>query len=55
VPKLRRALVVIAVIFVIYAVIKDPTQSANVTDNIWDFIKDSITAIATFFDTLLSS
>jgi hypothetical protein len=55
VPRVRRALLVIAVIFVIYAVINDPTQSASVTGNAWDHIKNGISAVGTFFDTLISS
>ncbi len=54
-PKVRRALLVLAVIFIIYAVINDPTQSANVTGNAWDHIKDALSSIGTFFNTLLSS
>jgi hypothetical protein len=55
VTRFRRALVVILVIFVIYAVINDPTQSANVTGNAWDKIKDAISSIGTFFQTLIDS
>lgn len=54
-PRVRRALLVILVIFVIYAVINDPTQSAGVTGNAWDQIKSGVSSIGTFFDTLLSS
>jgi hypothetical protein len=53
VTRVRRALLVIAVIFIIYAVINDPTQSASVTNNAWEHIKSAISAIGTFFDTLL--
>jgi hypothetical protein len=45
---------VLLVIFVIYAVINDPTQSANVTGNAWGRIEDAISSIGTFFDALLS-
>jgi len=55
VTRFRRALVVLLVIFVIYAVINDPTQSASVTGNAWDRIKDAISSIGTFFDTLINS
>ena len=54
-PRVRRALLVIAVVFVIYAVINDPTQSADVTGNAWDHIKDAISSVGTFFDSLLAS
>jgi hypothetical protein len=55
VPKVRRALLVILVIFVIYAVINDPTQSASVTSNAWDRIKEGAGSIGTFFDALIKS
>ena len=53
--RTRRALVVILVIFLIYAVINDPRQSANFTGDLWDRIKDAADAIGTFFDELLSN
>lgn len=54
-PKVRRALLAILIIFIIYAVLNDPTQSANVTGNAWDQIKDGVGAIGTFFNTLIAS
>jgi hypothetical protein len=50
----RRALLILLVIFIIYAVVNDPTQAGNFTANLWDRIKDGISAIGTFFDALLS-
>jgi hypothetical protein len=55
VPKVRRALLALLIIFIIYAILNDPTQSASVTGNAWDQIKDGFSAIGTFFDTLISS
>jgi hypothetical protein len=55
VARVRKGLLVILVIFVIYAVINDPTQSANVTGNAWDQIKSGLHSVGTFFDTLLSN
>ena len=54
-PRVRRALLVILIIFIIYAVINDPTQSASITGNAWDRIKDGASSIGTFFDTLIAS
>lgn len=54
-PRVRRALLALLIIFVIYAVLNDPTQSASVTGNAWDQIKDGVSAVGTFFDTLISS
>ena len=50
----RRALLILLVIFIIYAVINDPTEAANFTANIWGRIEDGLSAIGTFFDDLLS-
>jgi hypothetical protein len=55
VPKLRRALLALLIIFIIYAILNDPTQSASITSNAWDQIKDGLSAIGTFFDTLINS
>ena len=54
-PKVRRALLALLVIFIIYAILNDPTQSASVTGNAWDQIKDGFSAVGTFFDTLIES
>ena len=51
---LRKALIALVVIFLVYAVINSPTQSGQVTANVWGDIKDGISAVGTFFDTLLS-
>lgn len=50
----RRALLILVVVFIVYAVIKDPTQAANATSNIWDYVKSALSAVGTFFDSLLS-
>jgi hypothetical protein len=51
---LRKVLIALVVIFLVYAVINSPTQSGQVTANVWGDIKDGISAVGTFFDTLLS-
>lgn len=45
----------ILIFFIIYAILKDPTQSASVTGSAWDQIKDGFSAVGTFFDVLISS
>ena len=50
----RKVLIALVVIFLVYAVINSPTQSGQVTANIWGDIKDGLSAVGTFFDTLLS-
>jgi hypothetical protein len=53
--KGRKTVLAIVIIFIIYAVLNSPTQSASVTGNAWDQIKDGFSAVGTFFDTLISS
>ncbi len=50
----QRALLILLVVFIIYAVVNDPTQSADFTANIWDHVKDGLSSIGTFFDALLN-
>jgi hypothetical protein len=54
-PLWRRVVLVIVVAFIIYAVINDPTGSANVTSEAWGHIKNGISSIGTFFDDLINS
>ncbi len=53
--RVRRALLVILIVFLIYAVLNDPTQSAGVVGNAWDEIKGGIGSIGEFFDALMAS
>ena len=53
--RVRRAILAIVIIFIIYAVMTDPTQSADKTGSIWDFLKNGIENIGTFFDSLLNN
>jgi len=55
VDKLKKPLVVLMVVFIIYAVINDPNQAAKVTGNAWDYVKGGVASVTTFFDELLKS
>jgi hypothetical protein len=52
--KVRTAIVALLIIFAIYAVIQDPTESANRVGIVWDWIKAAVNSIFTFFDALLT-
>ena len=52
--RTRRALVAILVIFLIYAILNDPGQSASFTGGLWDHLKNWVSNIWTFFDDLLA-
>ena len=51
----RKAIMVIAVAFLVYAVFTAPGQSANAVDNIWNVLKDGFDSVTTFFDALLNN
>ena len=53
--RTRRALVVILVVFLIYAVVNDPRQSGNFVGDLWNWTKDAADSIGTFFDSVLNS
>lgn len=52
-PLWKRALLALVIVFIIYAVLNDPTGSASVTGNAWDQVKDGFSAVGIFFDTLI--
>jgi hypothetical protein len=43
----------IVIVFIIYAVLHDPSDSAGTTETVWNHIKDGLSAVGTFFDELL--
>lgn len=51
--KTKQAIILIVVVFVVYAVVNDPNGSANVVNNAWDTIKDGLSGVGDFFDALL--
>ncbi len=51
--RARKIIGVVVLIFVIYAVLNSPEQSANVVKDAFGQIEDGIRAIGRFFDTLL--
>ncbi len=54
-PTFRQALGALIVIFIVYAILTSPAESANVTGNAWDQIKDGFEALTIFFDGLIGS
>lgn len=52
-PSLKQCVGALIIIFIVYAVLTDPTGSSRVAGNLVDFIKDGAHALATFFDGIL--
>jgi len=41
--------------FFVYAIVKSPSQAADILRTIWDIVVQGVTSIGSFFDALLSS
>ena len=53
-PKARKVILAIVVVFCLYAVLKYPTQSANSVSNFFDVIAGALKSIGTFFSNIIS-
>lgn len=51
---LKKALILLVVAFLIYAMFKSPVRSAHVVSTVWHDIVSALRAIGEFFDALLS-
>ena len=52
--KARKVLLIIVLVFFVYAVFQSPTKAADIIANIWGVIVDGFNAIRTFFNSLLN-
>lgn len=51
--RTRRLIVIILVVFAVYAVLVSPNQSAAVVGNAWDAILSGLNSVGQFFDAIL--
>jgi hypothetical protein len=54
-PTRKEVITTIVVVFIAFAVLTDPSGSADVTGNVWDQIKRGWDALSTFFEGVLDS
>jgi len=52
--RAKSILIWIVVIFLLYAVVTNPEQAADVVRSIWDFVYGAFSGFARFFDDLSS-
>ena len=52
-PRVRRIIGWVLLIYLVYAIIKSPTQAADVVRNIFEILAEGVRSIFAFFDTLL--
>ncbi len=53
--NLKKILMWILIIFVIYAIFTSPRESADVVSSIWNIIANGFRAVGVFFDSIINS
>jgi hypothetical protein len=52
-PPVKKIIWWLVVIFLLYAILTNPTEASNIVGSIWDIIKNGVENIFRFFDSLL--
>lgn len=52
--RTRQVILVIALVFIAYAIYTSPARSADAVHTIWNILANAVTAIFAFFDKLIS-
>ncbi len=52
--KARKVILIIVLVFFVYAVFQSPTKAADIVMNIWGVLVDGFNAIIVFFNSLLN-
>ena len=53
-PPVKKIVMWLVVIFLLYAIFTSPTEAANIFGSAWDVIANGVKNIARFFDSLIS-
>jgi hypothetical protein len=51
--KPKKIILIILVVFAVYAVVKDPTSSASVVHSAWNILWDAVLSVRDFFDAVI--
>ncbi len=52
--KARKVILIVVLVFFVYAVFQSPEKAADIVTSIWGVILDGFTAIRRFFNSLLN-
>ena len=52
--KTRKVILIIVLVFFVYAIFQSPEKAADIVTNIWGVIVDGFNAIQRFFNSLLN-
>jgi hypothetical protein len=53
-PPVKKIIMWLIVIFLLYAILTSPTEASNIFGSIWDIIRNGVENIFKFFDSLLN-
>jgi hypothetical protein len=53
-PPIKKIVVWLVVIFLVYAILTAPNEAADMVSAVWDFTVSAVSAIAEFFDSLIN-
>ena len=52
-PPIKKIVMWLLVVFLLYAILTSPTQAADIFGSAWEVISNGVRNIAAFFDTLI--
>lgn len=52
-PPIKKIVMWLLVVFLLYAILTSPTQAADIFGSAWEVVSNGVTNIAAFFDTLI--
>ena len=53
-PPIKKIVLWLLVIFLLYAIFVSPTEAADMIGNVWDILANGVKNVARFFDALIS-
>jgi hypothetical protein len=52
-PPIKKIVMWLVVVFLLYAILTSPTDAADIFGSAWEVVKNGVTNVASFFDTLI--
>ncbi|GAA1805964.1 MAG: hypothetical protein LCH77_10930 [Actinobacteria bacterium] len=53
-PPIKKIVLWLIVIFLLYAILTSPSEAADIVDSAWDVVRNGVRNIFDFFDALLN-
>jgi hypothetical protein len=52
-PPIKKIVMWLVVVFLLYAILTSPSDAADIFGSAWEVVKNGVTNVATFFDSLI--